>query len=179
MTDYRVRFVRDVQVEKAPAPGKSGFVIETIEAGTEKTISDHSLKFWQDREQGKKIIEILGKVREGERAAPSAPKEQVIPPVPNPVTTSPTKTDVRKVAESALAFLLGDLRETGSPLAEAIGLLLTPEVAELLEVQKDTRDVLEAALEDLQRDSTLAQASETRDALDEIRNLTLPPSKRK
>jgi hypothetical protein len=180
MADYRVKFLRDFAEERAPKkPGASGFEIHTIPEGTEKTISEHSLRFFEERAKasGKPIVKVLGKDRETSATAGQT-TVQLVPPQTSQ-TVIPTKTEIRQVAESAMKLLQGDLRQTAANLSEAIGLLLVPDVLELLSVQPDTVIVLESAQEDLKAGPSLHQSQEVQDALAQIHNLTLPPSKRK
>ena len=165
MDKFRVKFTRAAQVEVPPAlPRRTGYDIIPIPAGTEKEVNVASLRFWQARG----CVEVLGRVK---------------PPV---VEASEVETKLTKKAIGELVFPLVLLLETFQAVdkvpddlairvaLEALDLEVIEDVVNH-ELTADTTDILKASVADLGSISCL----DLLDALREVYDLTLPPSRRK
>lgn len=177
MTQYRVRFTRTQIVERAPPKGKSGFINEEIPAGTIKVINEASLKFWRDRGNPIEILETMTEEQAKERANQETALPNPTPATPAP--TLPTKKAIKDVADAALQFLEAGSNEHAEPLAEALALLASSESRQVLDYSDDTQMVLQVAIEDLKTTGTIPNVKEVADAVTDVQQLTLPPSRRR
>jgi hypothetical protein len=156
-----VRFKRDAIVERAHLdPGKGGFRHEIIPAGTIKKINYPSLRFWQDRGD---FVEVL----------PEPESEQI-----ETTEDKTTKASVRRaverirsaIRESDFTAALVGLKEITSEPA----LNLVPELS------SDSRMLLVAARDDLEDSGSLdVNEIELEEALTDVEQLLLPPSRRR
>lgn len=172
---YRFKFLQDAQEERAPLePGKGGFRIVPIPAGTERTGSAASVAYWETR--GVKI-EVLEKI--ADEAKPAAPRGAFgVPLEPGPQISPMAKRKLSSVLEQAeTALKAGDVAGAGAHL---IG-LQKAEIDEPLEdLDDDNRTVLFAAIDDLQERGELSvNPAELLEAIDCARDALLPPSRRR
>jgi hypothetical protein len=170
---YRVRFIRDAQVERAHSDKKrGGFWLEIIPVGTVKEVNEASLRFWYARG----AVEIIEKLPERN------PFELPIVDDPAPVVTRITKAEIRRQAveaSNALSLLTGPI-DTAA-LLKHLEFLTIEDVLELLpEINSDSVVVLRAALADLQATGQMhVHPQELAEALADVEMQTRPPSMRR
>lgn len=168
---YRIRFDEDVREKRAHADAKKGgFRTIVIPRGTERVINRASLD--HHRARGVKLS-VLEEVPDSARSWSQEPVPQSSAPQPAPLT----KLRVRDLVDAVLAAIsANDVKAT----AEALRALLVSDLGEVVpEIPDDTLALLRAALEDLDKGRLDVHPTEFGEALGEIKNLTLPPSKRK
>lgn len=169
---FRVRFDEDVREERAHVdPKKPGFRIVTIPKGTERTMNRASLE--HHRARGRKIVVLA----ETPDLTPFEQSAGGFAPSTDSAVQPLTKTRVREAVDAATAAVQA---RDNKALIAALKSFLTSELGDVLpDLDSDTRMLLDAALEDLQDDRFDVHPDEFAEALMVVRNMTLPPSKRK
>jgi hypothetical protein len=169
---YRVRFIREAQVERAHADkSRGGYWIEKIPAGTVKEVNEASLRFWRARD----AVEVIEKLPEGNPLVMDS-----VPTVTDsvPLVTRITKAEIRRQAVEA-ANALTEAKE--SVLLKHLEFLTIDDVLELLpDINPDSVVILGAALADLQATGQLhVHPQELSEALVDVEMQTKPPSMRR
>lgn len=164
--NYKIEFLRDVGVERAPKdPKKGGFEVETIKKGTVMDVSLASYNFWN----AKGVVKLLQSDPTPFRPFGFNP-DQVDPP-------AWTKKALREeLLKASKAIEDGD----GLTLAAVLTSIEWKQVEELIEdLDDDSEMLITAAAQDYATvGQTSVSAVELKEALDRAADICLPKSKR-
>lgn len=164
---YRIKFIQDVITRRAHQDGKrGGYRQETIRAGTELVVKPSSYNYWT----AKGVVELIGK--EEVPSVFSLPADTV-------EHKGVTKTELRDIVSSARNKLEGAFPHTASEDLRKIEIDETVEDY-LKELDDDVVMLFKAAIADAAtRGEISVNAGELNEALLDVEDVLLPPSRRK